>query len=548
MTKQFNYISLTLIIALFMSSCFYTEEADLIVHNAKIYTVDERFSTAEAMAIKDGKIIEVGPNNQIKNKYATAKAVDAKLAFIFPGFIDSHCHFLGFGNTFFEVDLIGAKSWQEVIDRTLEFSKTTDDQWITGRGWDQNKWETTNFPNKDKLDSLFPSRPVLLKRVDGHAAIANQKALELANITTKTTIKGGVFKKEAGKLSGLLIDNAVDKVSASIPPLTKAQIKRALLKAQEMCFAKGLTTVDDAYMENHVVHIIDSLQKSGEIKMKVYGMLSPSEKNKNEFLYNEPYKTNQLNIRSFKYFSDGALGSRGAKLIEPYQDDPTNHGLFLNDSTYFAAEAAELHEYGFQMNTHCIGDAANRMILNIYESTLKGTNDERWRIEHAQIVSANDLDKFGANNIIPSVQPTHATSDMYWLEARLGEERSKTAYAWKDLLKQNGLLALGTDFPIEGIDPLNTFFAAVFRKDDKNYPKGGFQIENRLSREETIRGMTIWAAMANFEENEKGSLVKGKAADFIIINKDLMKVSESELFETKILSTYIDGEIVYSAK
>lgn len=528
-----------------MNACFYTEEADLIVHNAKIYTVDEQFSTAEAMAIKDGKIIEVGPNNQIKNKYAAPKEVDAKLAFVYPGFIDAHCHFLWYGNTFFEVNLNDTKSWEEVIERTVEFSKTADDDWITGRGWDQNDWKSSNFPNKEKLDSLFPNRPVLLKRIDGHAAVANQKALELANITKETTIDGGVFKKKDGRLTGLLVDNAVDKVSEAIPALTIAQMKRALLKAQEMCFAKGLTTVDDAFLENSMVHTIDSLQKNSELKMKVYGMLSPTLENKEEFLHNGPYKTDRLNIRSFKYFADGALGSRGAKLIEPYKDDPTNDGLFLKDSSYFAKEAAELYKNGFQMNTHCIGDAANRMILNIYGNTLKGTNDKRWRIEHAQIVAKNDLDKFREFTIIPSVQPTHATSDMYWLEDRLGEKRAKTAYSWKDLLKENGLLALGTDFPIEGIDPLKTFFAAVFRKDDKHYPKEGFQMENSLSRKDTIRGMTIWAAMANFEESEKGSIEADKAADFIIIDKDLMKVSEVELLETTVLSTYVNGEAVY---
>ena len=531
-----------------MSSCYYTEEADLLIHNAKIYTLDDAFSIAEAMAIKDGKIIEVGPNNELKNRYNAKEEIDARLRPIYPGFIDAHCHFLWYGNTFFEVDLVGTKSWQEVIDRTIAFSEKTEDLWITGRGWDQNDWESKSFPTKEQLDQLFPERAVLLKRIDGHAAIANQKALELANINPKSEIDGGIFEKKEGELTGILIDNAVDSVSKVVPELSKAQMQRALLKAQQMCFEKGLTTVDDAMLENEMVHAIDELQKSGDLKMKVYGMLMPTEENKAEFLKSGPYLTERLSIRSFKYFADGALGSRGARLLHPYHDDPHNKGLFLNDSNYFLEEAEALYEAGFQMNTHCIGDAANRMILDIYAQVLKSTNDKRWRIEHAQIVEPSDLEKFKKYTIIPSVQPTHATSDMYWVNDRLGEKRAKTAYAYKELLEQIGLLALGTDFPIEDIDPLKTFYAAVVRKDDKGYPQEGFQTENSLSRKEALKGMTIWAALSNFEENQKGSLEIGKDADFIILDKDIMQVKESDILSTKVLSTYVNGELVFEVK
>lgn len=528
-----------------MSSCYYTEEADMLIHNANIYTVDNAFSVKQAMAVKDGKIIEIGPNNELKNRYRVKAEIDAKLRYIYPGFIDAHCHFLWYGNTFFEVELVGTKSWEEVLERTQAFADKHDDLWIKGRGWDQNDWDIKEFPTKAELDSLFPDRPVLLKRIDGHAAIANQKALDLAKVTTKTEVEGGLFHKNDDKLSGLLIDNAVDLVSEASPKLNFKQMKRALLKAQEMCFAKGLTTVDDAMLENDMVHAIDSLQQSGKLKMKIYGMLMPTEANKKEFLDKGPYQTERLNIRSFKYFADGALGSRGAKLLEPYHDDPHNEGLFLSDSSYFAKEAQTLYNNGFQMNTHCIGDAANRMMLTIYGNTLGGTNDKRWRIEHAQIVSSEDLKKFGAYNIIPSVQPTHATSDMYWLEDRLGKKRMKTAYSWKDLLNQNGLIALGTDFPIEDIDPLKTFLAAVFRIDEEHYPKGGFQMENSLSRKEALRGMTIWAAMSNFEENQKGSLEIGKDADFIILDQDLMNATAEEVLKAKVIATYVNGEKVF---
>jgi len=528
-----------------MTSCIDTEKADLLIHNAKIYSMDNSFSIHEAMAIKDGKIIEIGPNNQLKNRYDATKTIDSKLRPIYPGFIDAHCHFLWYGNTFFEVQLAGTKSWAEVIERTRAFAENNKDLWITGRGWDQNDWENKTFPDKSELDSIFPERPVLLKRIDGHAAIANRKALDLAKITSKTKIEGGVVELKNGNPSGLLIDNAVDSVSSVIPDLTESQMERALLKAQEMCFQKGLTTVDDAMLENKMVKVIDRLQKERKLKMKIYGMLMPSEENKSDYLANGPYLTERLTIRSFKYFADGALGSRGARLIKAYRDDPHNKGLFLNDSNYFIEEAKLMDKHGFQMNTHCIGDAANRMILNIYGEVLQGTNDKRWRIEHAQIVHPKDLEKFREFTVIPSVQPTHATSDMYWLEDRLGSERMKSAYAYRDLLEQNGIIALGTDFPIEDINPIQTFYAAVFRKDKNQSPSSGFQISNSLSREDALRGMTIWAAIANFEENRKRSLEAGKSADFVILNQDLMEVEDSKILDSKVEKTFIEGEQVY---
>lgn len=529
----------------FMTACNQTEKADLLIHNAKIYTLDGSFSIQEAMAVKKGKIIMIGPDNQLKNRFDAKEVIDAKLRPIYPGFIDAHCHFLWYGNTFFEVDLVGTKSWEEVIERTKKFSAKNSDLWITGRGWDQNDWELQEFPSKSELDRLFPNRAVLLKRIDGHAAIANKKALEIANINVNSKVDGGIFELKNGSLTGLLIDNAVDSVSQAIPKLTNEQMERALLKAQEMCFAKGLTTVDDAMLENKMVHVIDRLQKDGSLKMKIYGMLVPSEKNKTDFLLNGPYQTDHLTIRSFKYFADGALGSRGAKLLSPYHDDPTNDGLFLNDSSYFAQEAALLYKNGFQMNTHCIGDAANRLILSIYGQTLKETNDRRWRIEHAQIIHPEDLRKFKDFTIIPSVQPTHATSDMPWLKDRLGEERLSTAYPYQELLQQNGIIALGTDFPIEDIDPIKTFYAAVVRKDIEGKPEGGFQTDNALTREEALKGMTIWAAISNFEEESKGSIEVGKSADFIILNQDIMKVDADQLLKTKVLQTFSDGEQVY---
>jgi hypothetical protein len=542
--KKFHW-PIPVLTLLFMSSCYYTETADILIHNAKIYSVNNNFDVFEAMAIKDGKIIDIGPNNELKNRYESKEIIDAQLRTIYPGFIDAHCHFLWYGNTFNEVDLVGSKSWEEVLQRIDTFSKTNNNKWIIGRGWDQNDWAKKEFPTNEELNNRFPNKPIFLTRIDFHAAIVSNRALELAGINENTTINGGIVEVKDARLTGLLIDKAIPMVSDILPKMNPEQMSLALMKAQEMCFAKGLTSIADAYMENEVVHLIDSMQQSGELKMNIYGMLVPSEENRKEFLAVGPYVTNKLNIHAFKYFADGALGSRGAKLIEPYHDDLSNSGLSTLDSVAFLTDLKLMYDKGFQVNTHCIGDGANREVLNAYAKVLKGTNDRRWRIEHAQIMNPNDFELFRMYTIIPSVQPTHATSDMPWAEERIGAERIQHAYAYKQLLNANGILALGTDFPIEDIDPLKTFYAASIRKDAKGNPKEGFQIDNALSREETLRGMTIWAAMANFEDTIRGSIEKGKNADFVILNQDLLVVDESKILKTKVISTYMDGEKVF---
>ncbi len=538
-------IFFTLITLLFMSSCYKTETADLVIHNAIIYTIDEQFSKAQAMAVKDGKIIEIGPENQILNKYFSEQMIDAKSQVVFPAFNDAHAHFFWYARSFQEVDLVGSKSWDEVLNRLKEFSTNKDLKFIGGNGWDQNLWTSKEFPTKDKLDVLFPNTPVLLKRIDAHAAVANQKALDMAGVDENTKIEGGIFDKKNDTLSGLLIDMAITYVENKLPRYSKEEDRNSLLKAQEKCFEKGLGTVTDAMLENDMIHLLDSLQKSGELKMRIYGMMTPSDKNIKEFLKDKPYKTDRLNIGAVKFFADGALGSRGAKMLQPYSDDTLNSGLFLNDSTYLQEMADKIYASGLQMNTHCIGDAANRLILQIYGNTLKKVNDRRWRIEHCQIVNPADFELFKKYTIIPSVQPTHAISDMNWVKDRIGAERLKGAYAFKTLLQQNGLIALGTDFPIEPIDPLMTFYTAVSRKNAKGEPKDGFLVEEALSREEAIKGMTIWAAIASFEENEKGSLEVGKNADFIVLDRDILEVGESEILDTKVIYTVVGGEVVY---
>ena len=522
------------------------EHVDLIIHNATVYTVDETFSKEDALAVRDGKIIAVGPEHEIMNKYQSLQTIDVKHQFVYPGFIDGHCHFVGYGLSLQTVNLVGTKNWGECISRTQEFAKSHTEGWITGRGWDQNDWELKQYPTNKELNELFPNRPVLLRRIDGHGAIANQKALELAGIDLSTEIDGGMILIADGNLTGVLVDNAVDLVINVIPKPSETQLTAAILEAQKNCFEVGLTTVDDAGLDKNVIALIQKLQADSILKMDVYAMVSDKPENVAFYLQNGIITDPKLTVRAIKVYADGALGSRGAALVAPYTDDSHNHGMILTPIAHMRELASQINQAGFQMNTHCIGDSANRLLLDIYAKELQGVNDKRWRIEHAQVVTSSDISHFQEFTIIPSIQPTHATSDMYWAEERLGEYRVKTAYAYQDLLQQNHLLALGTDFPIEGISPLKTFYAAVFRQDFKGYPENGFQSENALSREDALRGMTIWNAIANFEENEKGSLVIGKKANITITNMDLLSVRPEDYEKLKVTYTIVDGEIVFS--
>jgi predicted amidohydrolase YtcJ len=543
--KKIAYIIIAYVV---LTGCNHSQKIDLLVYNATIYTLDSSFSTAQAMAIKDGKIIETGTTANLQSKYEAAEQLDAQGKFIYPGFIDAHAHFAGYANSLQHVNLDGTTSWQNVVEKTTEFGKANPSGWLTGRGWDQNDWAVKQFPTNQYLNLLFPDRPVLLTRVDGHAAIVNQKALEIAGIRAGDKLPGGEIEVKDGKLTGILIDNAMELVSSRIPSPSAAQAKEGLLAAQQNCFAMGLTTVDDCGLDHEVIEFIDSLQKTGDLKMRIYAMLSDAPKNFDFALAKGKIKTDFLNVRAFKVYADGALGSRGACLLQPYSDKPGWSGFLLSSISHYDSVANFLSQHGFQMCTHAIGDSGNRTILTVYAKYLKGKNDLRWRIEHAQVVNPADFDLFGQNSILPSVQPTHATSDMYWAEDRLGKERVKGAYAYKQLLEENGWLPLGTDFPVEDISPFKTFYAAVIRKDAKAWPAEGFQIENALSREETLRGMTIWAAKANFEENEKGSLEKGKWADFILLDNDLLKEVPGKLLDIKVLKTWLGGKVVYEKK
>lgn len=560
-----------LVLLISLASCSSTSEVDLLIYNARIYTVDSSFSVAEAMAVKEGKILEVGTTADLTRKYTAGNKVDAGGKYIYPGFIDAHAHFYRYGLGLQTANLVGTTSWEAILSKLDSFAKENPEGWLVGRGWDQNDWAVKEYPTKERLDQLFPTRPVLLTRVDGHAALANQVALDAAGVKAGRQLIGGEVEVKDGKLTGLLIDNAVDLVSSRIPAPTPAQIKHALNDAQQNCFAAGLTTVDDCGLDYREVLTIDSLQKKGELKMRVYAMLSDAPQNYDFLFERGKIKTDYLNVRSFKVYADGALGSRGACLLQPYADKPGWHGFLLSTPQHFDSVASILNAKGYQMCTHAIGDSGNRLVLDIYGKYLKGKNDKRWRIEHAQVVNEEDFAKFEQYSVIPSVQPTHATSDMYWAGERLGGEREKGAYAYRQLMQQNGMtplgsdfstadkdpnnyqqmvqqtgwIPLGTDFPVEDISPFKTFYAAVFRQDEKGFPERGYQMENALSREQALRGMTIWAARSNFEEDEKGSLEKGKLADFIILDQDLLKAAPKEVLNATVLATYIGGTRVY---
>ena len=538
-----------LLLPLFIIACKQKDyNADLLVKNAVVYTVDKNFTIANAFVVTGGKIIAVGSVDTLEQKYKAREIIDAAGKPVYPGFIDAHAHFYAYGLELQEVKLDGTDSWKAVVDSVVAYSRRNADGWILGRGWDQNKWPVKQFPDKAKLDSIFPVRPVVLSRIDGHAVIANQAALNIAGIKPGQVIEGGEIETIKGKLTGVLIDNAQQLVQKKIPPPNDAATQYAFMAAQRNCFAVGLTTVDDCGLPYTMVGTIEQLQHKGALKMRMYVMLSDSHDNYDYLFKRGVYKTPLLDVRAFKVYADGALGSRGACLLQPYSDKKDWRGFLLSSQQHYQDVAQKLAAKGFQMCTHAIGDSANRVMLKIYASVLKGRNDRRWRIEHAQVLSPDDIKYFGQYNIIPSVQPTHATSDMLWAGTRLGSKRLQSAYAYKQLLEQNGWLPLGTDFPVENISPLYTFYAAVERKDLNGNPAGGFQPENALSRQQALMGITIWAAKANFEEKEKGSIEPGKYADFVILDKDMMKVDGKAIPTIKVMKTYINGEKVYEKK
>ena len=532
-------------IILILSCCSEKIKIDLLVKNANIYTVNDSFEIVEAFVVNKGKIVAVGLLNDLETTYEPTSLFDAQGKTIIPGLIDAHAHLLNLGISMQQVDLVGSESYQEVLKRVITFQENNNSDYIIGRGWDQNDWEVKEFPTKKELDFIFPNTPVSLTRIDGHAMIVNSKAIEMAGITKNTKIAGGEVILKNDEPSGILIDTPMGLVWNTYPEKDKAYYIKALKDAEKKCLEFGLTTIDEAGTNRFVIDLVDSLQQAGEMSIRIYAMITKDTSNLEYYLNKGIVKTDRLNLRSVKVWADGALGSRGAAMKDEYSDQPGKHGAMITDEAELTSLAKRIVNAGYQMNTHAIGDSANISVLRVYTEILKNEEDPRWRVEHAQIVSNSDFNYF-SNKILPSIQPTHATSDMYWAEDRVGKERIKGAYSYKTLLEKSGLVVLGTDFPVEKVNPMYTFYAAVARKDLDNYPEGGYRIDEGLTREETLKGMTIWAAYSNFEEDEKGSIEIGKFADFTVLEKNIMKIPIDEIPSVKVHATFINGEMVFN--
>ena len=534
-----------LLLLLLLMSIGCGERVDLLVHNAQVYTVNDNFDKVSAFAVKNGKFVAVG-GEELLEKYKPANTVDAQGLSIYPGFIDAHSHLLELGLNQFKADLKNSLGMNHVVQKLKEHQQIHNHNFIMGIGWDQNQWKDNSYPNNKALNIAFPKTPVVLKRVDGHAYLVNNKAIEMAMINENTKIEGGQIIREKGKLTGLFIDNAMDLINGIIPEFSREQKVNAYQAAQELCFENGLTTVTEAGLSKENIYLLDSLQKSDLLKIRVYAMIENDRKSIDHFMDSGILKTAQLNVRSVKIYADGALGSRGAALKSDYSDQKGHRGSLLLTKDSIKQIASLLAKNSFQLNTHAIGDAANQMVLEAYNEVLDSIEDPRWRIEHAQVMSPEDFQMFN-DKIIPSVQPLHATSDMNWAVKRIGIQRLKGAYAYKDLLDWSGLLALGTDFPVEEINPFQTFYAAVSRKPPGAWSsQAPFQEKNALSRYEALLGITKWAAYASFEENEKGSIEVGKYADFVILDQDIMRVAIDRVIDTKIVATILNGKIVFS--
>ena len=513
---------LVILLAFSMISCS-KSKVDLIVYNANIYTVDNQFSKASAFAIKDGRFAAVGSDRKILNHYNATQNLNALGQSIYPGFIDGHCHFVGYAETKARyADLNGSKSFEEVLERLEKHNANNNSEWLLGRGWDQNLWEVKEFPANTELDKRFPDKKVLITRVDGHAVLVTSNILNIIGLSNES--------------KGLLIDNEADMAKAIVPPMDNAQRINALKIAQRDCFSHGLTGVTDAGLDIPTIEMLDYLQQDGVLKIKINAMINPDDETTDYFMNRGIIDRERLTVRSVKIYADGALGSRGAKLLKPYSDAQETSGLFVADEDFYDNVCEKAYNAGYQVCCHAIGDAGVRMILKEYAKFLKGGNYLRWRIEHSQVVDPQDFELYKKYSIIPSIQATHCTSDMPWAEERLGSERIKNAYAYKTLLEQNGWLINGTDFPIEHVAPLKTFYASVARK---------HLTDNKLTREEALKSMTIWAAKGYFAEDRKGSIEIGKEADFVILSADIMTIEDEIIPEVKVMNTFINGEMVY---
>lgn len=539
------------------------QSADLVLTNGRIYTVDNARPVVSALAVRDGHVLFIGSDAEAKVLVRpSTRVVDLHGAAVYPGFTDAHAHLLGLGVTLRRVNLAGAASYDEVIARVQSWAKNVKPgDWILGRGWDQNRWSVKEFPTHDALSRAFPNNPVVLTRIDGHALLANARAIQLARVTANTADPAGgrVMRDAAGAPAGVFVDNAQSLITRAIPAATRAETRAAILAAIAETNRWGLTGVHDAGENAETISIFEELAKAGSYSLRNYVMISdPGDPNsaaaqRNPYIQRGPQSAlydAHLWIRAIKLYADGALGSRGAALLAPYSDEPANSGLLVSRPEHIEAWAETALQRGFQVNVHAIGDRGNRIVLDAFQTALRKypKADHRFRIEHAQVVSAQDIPRFAQLGIIPSMQATHQTSDMRWAESRVGPQRIRGAYAWRSLLNTGVVIPNGTDFPVEEVNPLLTFHAAVTRQDPTNWPDGGWYPEQKMTREEALQSMTIWPAYAGFQEKILGSLTPGKYADFVVLDRDIMRVPDTEILGARVISTWIGGKAVYQAK
>lgn len=538
---RFSFLLLVLLIL--FSGCMKGEHVDLIIHNARVHVMDESLTIHDAIAIRDGKIIEVGPERQILNKYSSDEDIDAQGKDVYPGLTDAHGHIFSYANQKLNLDLVGSKSMQEVVYRCEKFYSLTGKGFIIGRGWDQTLFGNDSMPDATQINEKFPRIPVCLYRVDGHAVLINDYLLKKAGINEQTKVEGGEIELINGKPSGLLIDNAISLIEPFLPKKYGKEMEVKFLEIQRELLQYGITGVHEAGISFEELQFLKKIIQKKQLELNIYAMLLPSKRNRAFARKFGPYSTKNLEVKSFKVYVDGALGSHGALLKNSYSDKSSSNGLLLTP----VSELKDLSEFclksNYQLNFHGIGDSSISLILDICRGVFDVKKDHRFRIEHAQIIDPFDLKKFADFAVFPSVQPTHAVSDCRWVEQRIGKGRLNGAYAYKSLINQYGMIAIGTDFPVEDINPFATIHAAVQRKNVNNQPNAGFLMNESISLEEVMKAMTIWAAFAEFNENKRGSLEKGKEATLVIFDKPINSTSVyASNFAWK---TFIRGKLVF---
>ena len=533
------------------------QPADLVVTNGRIYTADGVRPVVDAMAIRGGRVVFVGDRAGARALTgANTRTLDLQGRTVIPGMTDAHAHVTGLGQSLLNVDLVGTTSYEQVIAKVVERARTTPKgEWIIGRGWDQNDWGDTRWPTHEALSRAVPDHPVYLERVDGHAGLVNALALQKTGVTKATANpSGGSIERDAqGNPAGVFVDNAQDLIGRAIPAQTRAQIKNAIKLAIAEMHRWGLTGVHDAGASAQVLELYEELGREGALNIRMYAMISDDAPTIEAWFKRGPQSglhDGMLWVRSVKLYQDGALGSRGAALLEPYSDNATTSGLLVSAPAHITDVATRALRAGFQVNTHAIGDRGNRLVLDSYEAALKAvpTADHRFRVEHAQILNYDDIPRFAQLGVIPSMQASHQTSDMYWAANRLGENRLRGAYAWRSLLESGVVIPNGSDFPVEYVDPLISFKSAVTRQDARGWPAGGWYPEQRMTRDEGLKSMTLWPAYAGFQENELGSLAAGKRADFVVLDMDIMRAPDAVLQDARVVSTWVGGRAVYEKK